>query len=346
MILYLKSSISISAYTGCLIGCKYCILSTCRENNKIWKVIDEDKLIENLSKYKYFVKDFTPITINNTSDPFLNNLLKESAFKLLSLIEERGWTNPIILITKGYLTDKDIENLSKYKLNIYVFYTLSGLSETMENRNLSAQVETIKKLSNCRNLKLIHYWRPVIEGINSDDNTIESVSKLATKYFKASIVSGIRVNSHIKHIFEKENIPLLILPDVEHKVISDETYDKIYNQCKQENPNYPIFRKTSCCISYFENIIDYNGYALSKKMKCIECPNYKVCVSAKMPSKTQINKILNNYKIDAKYSIKNNILYIKTMLSQEDCSALRHNLKIKVVPNELIKSNSEDKLSE
>ena len=57
MILYLKSSISISAYTGCLIGCKYCILSTCRENNKIWKVIDEDKLIDNLSNYKYFVKD-------------------------------------------------------------------------------------------------------------------------------------------------------------------------------------------------------------------------------------------------------------------------------------------------
>lgn len=345
MILYLKSSISISAYTGCLIGCKYCILSTCRENNKIWKVVEEDKLIENLSRYKYFVENFTPITINNISDPFLNNLLKESTFKLLRLIESRGWTNPVILITKGYLTDKDIESLKKFNLNLYVFYTLSGLSEMLENRDLSAQVETIKKLSGCKNVKLIHYWRPVIEGVNSDDDTIETVAKLATKYFKASIVSGIRVNSHIKELFKKENIPLLISSNAEHKVILDKTYDKIYNRCKRENPNYPIFRKTSCCISYFENIIDYNGYALSKRMKCIKCSNYEVCVSASMPSKTQINKVLNDYKIDAKYSIENDVLYIETTLSQEDCSALRHNLKVKVIPNKLIKSNSEDKLS-
>lgn len=345
MILYLKSSISISAYTGCLIGCKYCILSTCRENNKIWKVIDENELINNLISYKYFVKDFTPITINNTSDPFLNNILKESTFKLLSLIEGKGWKNPLILITKGYLTDKDIEILSKFNLNIYVFYTLSGLSETMENRNLHTQIDTIKKLSNCKNIKLIHYWRPVIEGINSDDKTIESVSKLATKYFKASIVSGIRINSHIKDMFEKENIPMLISPDAEHKVISNDTFDKIYNQCKQINSDYSIFKKTSCCISYFENDIDYNGYALSKKICSQKCPNYNICSKAIYPSTSKINNVLHNFKINSKYSIEKDVLHIQTTLSQEDCSALRHNLKVKIVPEKLIKSNSEDELS-
>ena len=345
MILYLKSSISISAYTGCLIGCKYCILGTCRENNKIWKVIDEEKLIQNLSDYKYFVKDFTPITINNTSDPFLNNILKKSTFKLLNLIEQKGWKNPLILITKGYLSDEDIKILSKVNLNMYIFYTLSGLSETMENRNLSTQIYTIEKLSTCKNIKLIHYWRPVIEGINSDDKTIESVAILATKYFKASIISGIRVNSHIKDMFAKENIPMLISPNAEHKVILDKTFRKIYDKCKELDPGYRIFKKTSCCISYFENDVDYNGYALSKKFCSEACPNYQNCSHAKYPSKRDIGKLLHNFGIKSKYSIEKDTLHIHTTLSQEDCSAIRHNLKIKVIPDKLIKSNSEDELS-
>ena len=345
MILYLKSSISISAYTGCLIGCKYCILSTCRENNKIWKVIDENELIQKLSDYKYFVKDFTPITINNTSDPFLNNILKGSTIKLLNLIEQKRWKNPLILITKGYLSNKDIEILSKFNLNMYIFYTLSGLSEIMENKNLSTQIDTIEKLSTCKNIKLIHYWRPVIEGVNSDDKTIESVANLATKYFKASIISGIRVNSHIKDMFEKENIPMLISPDAEHKVILDKTFIKIYNKCKELNPKYSIFKKTSCCISYFENTIDYNGYALSKKNCSKNCPNYQNCSHAKYPNKKDIDKLLHNFGIDSKYSIEKDKICIKATLSQEDCSAIRHNLKIKVIPNKLIKSNSEDELS-
>ena len=215
----------------------------------------------------------------------------------------------------------------------------------MENRNLTAQVDTIKKLSMCKNIKLIHYWRPVIEGINSDNKTIASVSELAIKYFRASIVSGIRVNSHIKDMFKKENIPMLISPDAEHKVISNETFDKIYNQCKQINPDYAIFKKTSCCISYFENNIDYNGYALSKKICSKNCPNYAVCSKAIYPLSSEIDNVLRNFKIKSKYSIEKDTLHIQTTLSQEDCSAIRHNLKIKVVPDKLTKSNSEDELS-
>lgn len=74
---YLKSSISISSYTGCSIGCKYCILSSLSNHNVIDKIYDEQELIINLLKHKYFVRNFTPITINNRTDPFLTPIIRK-----------------------------------------------------------------------------------------------------------------------------------------------------------------------------------------------------------------------------------------------------------------------------
>ncbi len=46
MLNYLKSSISISSYDGCTIGCKYCILSGLSEDRcKVKKIIDEGELV-------------------------------------------------------------------------------------------------------------------------------------------------------------------------------------------------------------------------------------------------------------------------------------------------------------
>ena len=46
MLNYLKSSISISSYNGCTIGCKYCILSVLENRSKVEKVADEKELVK------------------------------------------------------------------------------------------------------------------------------------------------------------------------------------------------------------------------------------------------------------------------------------------------------------
>lgn len=48
MLNYLKSSISISSYNGCTIGCKYCILSVLGNRNKVEKVADEEQLVKRI----------------------------------------------------------------------------------------------------------------------------------------------------------------------------------------------------------------------------------------------------------------------------------------------------------
>ena len=51
MINYLKSSISISSYDGCTVGCKYCILSVLGNRGNVHKVSDEAELVKRFIKF-------------------------------------------------------------------------------------------------------------------------------------------------------------------------------------------------------------------------------------------------------------------------------------------------------
>ena len=83
-------------------------------------------------------------------------------------MEKNKMENPVMLITKGYISEEYAKILSKINLNIIVLYTFSGLSEKYENRDEKRQIETMEILSRYPKIKLINYYRPVIEGINSD----------------------------------------------------------------------------------------------------------------------------------------------------------------------------------
>lgn len=230
MLNYLKSSISISSYDGCTIGCKYCILSVLGERNTVRKISKEEELVEKLVNFKLYTKTI-PISVNNQTDPFLNKEVFESTIKILTIMEDKKLSNPILIITKGYLNDDEIQQLSKIQLNIIILYTFSGLSETLENRKEAKQIETMKKLSKLENIKLINYYRPVIEGINTNEDTIERVASIVTKYCRASIESqSIITEDDFKKILDK------IRKDAKFEI--KEHYIKIEGTYWQEEVSY------------------------------------------------------------------------------------------------------------
>lgn len=343
-LMYFKSSISISAYAGCTINCKYCILSTYRENNHITKIIDEEELCNNLLDSKFFVKDFTSVSVNNVSDPFLNPVLKKSTFKILDILEKKAIKNPILLITKAYLNQNDIDFINSKNLNIYILYTFSGLSKKYENRVLSMQYYTMELLSNC-NKKVICYWRPVIEGVNSSKEIIESVASVTCKYFDTFVVSGVRINSHLLKVFESENIPIQIIPDYEHKVITEETFSLIKSIIKKYNQNANVFRKTSCAISYLNDMPDYNNNYSDSYEMCVFCPNRNKCINKERLTISKIESLLNKINCSEIFTIENNKIEYDGVLTQEECSYISQNSGYRIHPKIKTKSNSEDLLS-
>ena len=366
MINYLKSSISISSYNGCTINCKYCILSSLGNRKNVRKVEDEKELVKKLLSLKLYSPEI-PISVNNQTDPFLNKEIFESTISVLHEMEKNEIPNPILIITKGYITEEQIERLGKIALNIIILYTFSGLSEKLENRNETLQIETLKRLSRLQNCKLINYYRPVIEGINSDEETIEHVAKIVTKYCKASIVSGIRMNTHLKQVFEKSGINVPEKYDPDHKVLYPETYSRIRNIFKNVKKEYPIFKKTSCGVSYICGKPDYNGHSARIhycKSDCVsypicietskigfcnsDCPNFELCKndSKRKTTEEEFKELLKNIgKEKSEFEIKENYIALHGTFWQEEVSYLRHLCRKNIKADKLLKREDEFLLS-
>ena len=111
MLNYLKSSISISSYDGCTIGCKYCILSGLEDRCTVKKISKEEELVDELLNFRLYTSDI-PISVNNQTDPLLNLQVFDSTMRILEIMEEKKVENPIMIITKGYITEKMAKRLS------------------------------------------------------------------------------------------------------------------------------------------------------------------------------------------------------------------------------------------
>ena len=362
MLNYLKSSISISSYDGCTIGCEYCILSTLEDRNKVKKIADENELVSELLSFRLYTKSI-PISVNNQTEPFLNKEVTDSTIKILKILQERKVENPIMLITKGYLNDEQIKELSKIKLSLIILYTFSGLSEKMENRSEKIQIETMEKLSKLENIKLLNYYRPIIEGINTDSETINHVTAIVSKYCKASIISGIRINTYLDEKLSKLGVKIPPKYDPDHKVLLPETYQKILKTFEKINPQYPVFKKTSCGISYILNRADYNGHSARIyycSPKCIsypicigsskigfcneKCPNYLNCKkeSERIISEKDFQTLLEEIGLgNSKFEIKEHYIKMEGTYWQEEISYLRHATKRNIKADKLLKREDE-----
>lgn len=361
MLNYLKSSISISSYDGCVIGCKYCILSVLGNRSEVKKIANEEELVQQLLDFKLYTKEI-PISINNQTDPFLNKEIFNSTLKILKIMESKKVPNPILIITKGYIDDEELNKLSKVKMNIIILYTFSGLSEKLENRNIKKQIETMQKLSSLDNIKLINYYRPIIEGLNSDEETIRSVANIVTKYCRGSIVSGIRINTFLSKQLKELNIEIPDNYDPDHKVLLADTYQRIKDVLRSVKEDYPIFKKTSCGISYILGKPDYNGHSARIyycNPSCVsypicigsnkigfcdkDCPNYEICKkeSEKIITEEEFRKLLDKVKKDAKFEIMEHYIKLEGTYWQEEVSYLRHITKKNIKADKLLKRKDE-----
>lgn len=274
--------------------------------------------------------------------------------------------NPVLLITKGYVSKIQAEEIARLNLNVIVLYTFSGLSEKIENRSEVLQIKTLETLAKS-GIKLVNYYRPVIEGINSDEECIERIAKIVTKYCKASIISGIRLNTHLSKIFKEADIFIPKEYDPDHKVLLPDTFKRINDTFEKVAPNYPVFKKTSCGVSYMLGRPDYNGhsariYYCNPTCKsypiCIgtskigfckpNCPNFEICKaeSQKQITREEFKKLLKNIGAEnANFEILEHYIKLEGHYWQEEVSYLRHVTKKNIKADSLQKREDERLIS-
>lgn len=326
---YLKSYYSINSYIGCTINCAYCFLAPIKIiPMRPVKVMDEKELVEDMMDEVYFRKDKTIISINNRTDPFISQEVKESTFKILDILESKNLKNIVTITTKGLITEEDALRLEKYNnIRIVIMVTYNGIKKDIQPIDIKIQENTIKNVSKCKNIKLIQQLRPIIPKINDDERLLENLVNYAMKYCDATIYQGVRVNEYIKRRLSERDYEYSGIFD-HHKQKSKEI-DEFFNKLRIKNPEYPIFDHTSCGLSYLFGLADYNLHFT--KYKCPEnCLNFKRCFDKKMKSYNyDLKKELKKLGI-TEYHMENGILYVDEALNDEKKSYIKHNLHLPV----------------
>ena len=282
-----KSFCCIGKNTKFCLGCSFCRIS------------------QNMTEFEYSVIPSTvnrnfvnlPIAINLFyGDPLIQ---KECTLKYLLELEAAKHKGPVVIITKGEL-DKFFDLPDDLNLDLHLAFSTFGIDheyDRFSHNRLRRNLETFGQRYN-RYHKSIEF-RPVCYGINDSDEVIESVFKIAKEFNTAIGYSGLQGIPEVVKYWEENNIKLVPYPNFKFghkKSISKEIQDKFEKYSAQYN--VPIFRKTSCLISYTHGLErDYNAhYYRPTEMNCIKCAMRDKCYNFKL--KTSHSAFVPSYMKD------------------------------------------------
>lgn len=298
--------LAINSVVGCTNGCKYCFLqSTNKNRSKPLYLKSGKKAIDDLINSKYYLEDI-PVCLLPNTDVFLNEENMEYLKELLYEIDQKNLKNPIILITKCYISKKFIRYLKQFKEKghkIVIYLSLSGLPQKLEpnvNHNL------IKK--NFVNLHkngidVIHYYRP-ITPLNSKKEDITKMLDFVSKYSNSSVIGGLKIKEDyfelIKFWPKLFNMKKQCL--LADAIWTKEAYDFFYNNYEH---NQIIYQTNYCALMQTLNKPAISYYGTNECQNCNICPQeqrercrkefIRLGVKTKEDVKKQITKI--GYKV-------------------------------------------------
>ena len=332
---YLKSGISVSTDSGCNIGCKYCIVSEFSHGQSLIRLSPE-YVADEICKYPLY-NEYTPIIINNRTDPFLA-AAKDNTFRLLEILDERNVPNPRVIISKLLLGEKHMPLLLNLKYPTFLFRTFSGMPQNIEPtstiKHLEKTCEENARLKGCKNLYTVHYWRPIVPNINSAPELLKEILGFVSGSFDCSVVSGIRVTQNLYKVLTNLGADLSRWNgDMNHKYLDCEIFSSILELRDVHVPEYPIFRNTSCAISTLMRVPDFNLNFYKGKF-CKNCPNKRIC---DMHVPRQPSKDFDNIE----YTLDDKTMRVKTPISQEQISCIKHRFGYSVEADKVLKQKSE-----
>jgi len=239
-----------------------------------------------------------PIGINNSaSDPF-DPATWPSTWELMTLLQGKAET--ILLITKEYVSAKHIELIESLDIQVIIFISYGGLPIEYEHLAWDKRLESLVNLKRS-DIPTVLYARPIVSPHINDFDKIQ----IAADLVKYIVWSSVRVDHNNQH-------PLLPDPTGEclhksHKRISNEDLQFIEDRIDNMGPI--AFRKTSCAVSYINQVPDYNTHWTSPELYgCFKCPDSqrRLCASQKLrtPDPSVLGDILSKYGLpDYKYSV-------------------------------------------
>ena len=313
-----KSFCCIGRNTNNCLACAFCRVS--QNNTEFEYNIVPSKINKNFTNL--------PVSINLFyGDPLIQKEKTLEYLRELELAEHKG---PVVIITKGDLDHFDLPN--DLNLDLHLAFSTFGITHEYDkvshNRLLTNLLTFQKRKYKYR--KSIEF-RPICYGVNDSKEIIEKTFEIAN-FFNCSIgYSGLQGIPEVVKYWKENNINLIPYPGYKfgHKKSVSNEVQKIFEEMSDKY-KVPIFRKTSCLISYIHGLErDYNAhYYRPTEMNCEKCKMKMKCFGFKYYPQMDIKNLIPfDFQIEYK---KNHECILKKKgiceFPTDDCSRITGNI--------------------
>ncbi|MFI5942237.1 radical SAM protein [Streptomyces uncialis] len=284
---YRKSGLSLNHVIGCPLECGYCIrhLYANFEMKVPRALMSDEEAVEALTSHRYFRPHVTPVQLfNKATDPMLP-VVKQHTFNTLRLLDARGLTNHVLVITRWRVDPEDCAVLNALRnLKVTVLVTYSGITHPgIEPVDSNIAASSLKCLyENAKTYRTIFYWRPIVPGLNDTDEHL-ATAKALSEHAHASVFTGLFYRDEIAAYYQENGLPNPYGDTARRKIMPADTEARILDlflrPADSEEPWGPLFRKTSCAVAYAHGLADYNGHFGITEL-CDICPKRQLGLCA------------------------------------------------------------------
>lgn len=299
---YRKSGLSLNHVIGCPLDCGYCVRHLFQnfEMKQPRSLMTDDEAVDRLTSHQFFRPHATPIQIfNRATDPLLPSV-KPHLFRVLTLLDAQGLTNNVLVISRYRLTKEDCDRFNSFAhLRISLLFTWSGIEDSrIEPIDSEIAANSLRlAFENARRYRTILYWRPIVPGLNDSDRQIEQALAIG-RHAHAIAFTGLFYRAQIRAYYESNGLPQPYTDVARRKILTQDTEARVI-AAQAVAGGTPIFRKTSCAVSYAHRLPDYNGHYGVREI-CDICPADQIsrCArSFRTPSQAEVGTLCRDLGI-------------------------------------------------
>lgn len=277
---YRKSGLSLNHVIGCPLDCGYCVRHLFHNfEMKIPRALmSDEEAVEQLVEHRFFTPHRTPIQLfNRATDPMVQ-MVKPNTFRTLQLLDDRGLKNQVLVITRYRVDPEDCAVLNSYRnIKVTLLVTHSGIDdERIEPVDSGIAAKTLQTaFEHAENYRVVQYWRPIVPGLNDSDEHMARAHELS-KFAHATVFTGLFFKDEIRQYFLDNGLPDLYDEIAARKFFPQVLEERILGMADRLGPwGSPLFRKTSCGVTYAHGLADYNGHFGIREL-CDICPSQQV----------------------------------------------------------------------
>lgn len=305
---YRKSGLSLNHIQGCPLDCAYCI----RHTYGVWDMrqpralMSDADAVQTLVNHGFFQPHRTPIQIfNRATDPFLPRV-KQHLFNVLEDLDGRGLTNHVLVITRYRIDPEDCHRLNRLRnLKLTLLLTYSGIAdERIEPVNSEIAANSLREAyEHAQRYRVVQYWRPLVPGLNDTDEHLAKAVELS-RHAHATVFTGLFYRDEIAEYYRANGLPEPYEDTARRKIVP-ETLEQRVLAAFRDTDSGPLFRKTSCAVSFAHGVPDYNGHYGVREL-CDICPVKQLnrCAGAhRMPTEGHLRDLGARLPDDKEFEI-------------------------------------------